>query len=93
MTNLPQLVRRAPTIFYVAAISVFVASVALNHLELATTMEFADGRDPIVRMARLRAIYQGGLDAVYLAANGVIAHILLAIWENGRAGLDLGAAA
>jgi hypothetical protein len=85
MTVLPPLIRRVPTILYVAAALFFIASILLNHFELESTMEFARSHDPIVRSARLRAIYQGGLDAAFLAANGVIVHVLLAIWHNGLA--------
>jgi hypothetical protein len=46
-------------------------------------MEYANGADPMVRLSRLRALYQGGLESLYLAANGVLAQILLAIWGGG----------
>ena len=91
MTALPRLVHRAPQMFYAAAVLFFIASVALNHFELKSTMEYVETGNPAVRIARLRSIYQGALEATYLAGNGVLAHILLAIWRNGR--IDTGAGA
>jgi hypothetical protein len=83
MTRLPRLVQRAPALFYGAAVLFFLGSVLLNHLELQATMEFVNGSNPVVRLARLRALYQGALESLYIAANGVLAHILLAIWRDG----------
>lgn len=83
MSGLPRIIQRAPALFYGAAVLFFVASVLLNHLELQATMEFVNGSNPVVRLARLRAVYQGALEAVYIAANGVLAQILLAIWSAG----------
>lgn len=83
MTVLPPIIQRAPALFYGAAVFFFLASVLLNHLELQTTMEFVNGSNPAVRLARLRAVYQGALEALYIAANGVLAQILLAIWRSG----------
>lgn len=83
MSGLPRIVQRAPVLFYGAAVLFFLASMLLNHLELQTTMEFVNGSNPIVRLARLRALYQGALESLYIAANGVLAQILLAIWSGG----------
>ncbi len=83
MSGLPGIVQRAPALFYGAAVLFFVASVALNYLELQVSMEYVNGSNPIVRIARLRALYQGALESLYIAANGVLAQILLAIWRDG----------
>jgi hypothetical protein len=90
MSGLPRIVQRAPALFYGAAVLFFLASVGLNYLELQTTMEYVNGSDPIVRLSRLRAMYQGALEALYIAANGVLAQILLAIWSDGRIRSELG---
>jgi hypothetical protein len=84
VSTLPRIILRAPVIFYGAAVLFFLASVALNYLELGTTMEYVNGSDPMVRLSRIRALYQGSLEALYIAANGVLAQILLAIWDGGR---------
>ena len=84
MSGLPRIVQRAPALFYGAAVLFFLASVGLNYLELESTMEFVNGSNPMVRIARLRALYQGALESLYIAANGILAQILLAIWSSGR---------
>jgi hypothetical protein len=83
MTGLPMIVQRAPALFYGAAVIFFLASMGLNYLELEATMEFVNGSNPAVRLARMRALYQGALEALYIAGNGVLAQILLAIWSGG----------
>jgi hypothetical protein len=84
MTVLPPLLVRIPVIFYVAALLFGVASFGLTLLELESTRQFAPSHDPVVRLTLLRGLYQALLEASYLAANGVLAHILLAIWADGR---------
>ena len=90
MTGLPSLVQRAPSLFYGAALIFFVSAVVLNQMELNSTMAYADPGNPMVMLARLRGLYQAALESVYLAANGVIAHILIAIWRDRRAPRDGG---
>ncbi|HEX8217167.1 MAG TPA: hypothetical protein VF577_06860 [Allosphingosinicella sp.] len=86
MTDLPRLVQRAPTLFYGAAVLYFVASVVLTHLQLENAFQGGEpGRtDGYTRLALLSAWLQAAEGALYLAANGVIAQILLAIWRDGR---------
>ena len=83
MKGLPPIIRRAPAIFYGLAILFFVASFVLTVSEIDLTMGYADADNPMVRQSKLRGLYQATLEAVYIAANGVIAQILIAIWENG----------
>jgi hypothetical protein len=84
MTDLPRLVQRAPILFYAAAAFFFVASFLINMAEANSIPTSYDGTvRPLVFQAFTRAIYQAALEACYLAANGVIAHILLAIWSDG----------
>ena len=83
MKTLPPLVHRAPAILYGLAILFFVASFVLSIIDVNLTTGTAQAYDPIVRQAKLRGLYQAALEAVYIAANGVIAQILIAIWENG----------
>lgn len=86
MTDLPILVRRAPRIFYVAAVLVFIFSMALTLHEISATMGYANagGTNPAVRAMVLRALLQSALEALYLVGTGVLVHILLAIWSGGR---------
>jgi hypothetical protein len=88
MTGLPRLVQRAPLFFYVAAILYFAGSVVLTHLQLANALEAAGGSagamDSYSRLALFGAWLQAFETSLYLVGNGVVAHILLAIWRNTR---------
>jgi hypothetical protein len=81
--GLPPILRRAPTIFYGLAVLFFVASFVLSVIDVNMTMSGADTYDPVVRQAKLRGLYQAALEAGYMVANGVIAQILIAIWDRG----------
>ena len=83
MNDLPPMVQRAPAILYGLAVLFFLASLALGIIDVNLTTGYAESGNPVVRQAMLRTIYQSALEAVYIAANGVIAHILIAIWRNG----------
>ena len=83
MSDLPLIVQRAPRILYGLAILFFLASLALGISDINITAGYAEPGNPVVRQAMLRAIYQSALEAVYIAANGVIVQILIAIWRNG----------
>jgi hypothetical protein len=85
MTGLPSLVQRAPGILYGLAVLFFLASLGLALIEINNTATHVEPGNPIVRQAVLRAVYQAALEAAYLAANGVVVHVLLAIWRNGAA--------
>ena len=86
MSELPRLVQRAPAFFYGAAVLYFVGYLVLTHLQ----SEQAGGVwDSFTKLALLSAWLQAFEGAVYLIANGVVVHVLLAIWRNGR-GADAG---
>jgi hypothetical protein len=86
MTDLPKLVQRAPTFLYAAAGIFFFASLLLSlHEASGIPTNYDSTVRPLVLSALARAVYQAALEAVYLAANGVIVHILLAIWREGSA--------
>jgi hypothetical protein len=88
MKDLPRLVQRAPLFFYGAAILYLAGSLVLTHLQLANALETAGGSagamDSYSRLALFNGWLQALESALYIAANGVIAHILLAIWRNTR---------
>ena len=81
MIALPHTLHRAPTLFYGAAIIMFVWSMTMTYYETVTLKDpYNYGADAIVRLTLLKGLYQSTLEAIYLAANGAIIHVLLAIW-------------
>ena len=87
MSDLPRVVERAPAFFYAGAILFFVASVVLLHLQLANTMgaqRLDPSLDSFTRVTVLSGWLQAAEGAIYIAANGVVIRVLLAIWSNGR---------
>jgi hypothetical protein len=80
MTELPRALHRAPRLIYAAAIAVFIFSVALGWSELSATHPYGEPENPVQRLLLMRILYQAGLDSIYLAATGVLAHLLLAIY-------------
>jgi hypothetical protein len=80
VTSLPNFVLRAPWIFYAAATALFVYSFALGHYELWVQYRFAGMEEAPLRVARFRIFQTALTEFIYAASNGVLAHILLAIW-------------
>ncbi len=85
MTGLPRIIQRTPFIFYGLAILFFVASWLLTLNEINVTMGYGEPTNPAITHAKLRGLYEAAREAIYIAANGVLAHILVAIWRNGAA--------
>ena len=89
MRDLPRVVQRAPSIFYGVAALYFIATVVLTHLQLQDALGSGTTSSPIsasyVRMAIVSAWLQAAGSAIHIVAYGVLSHILLAIWRNGRA--------
>ena len=84
MTTLPRLVQRAPQIFYGAAVIFFIFSVLLTHLQLGQLARMSAGSGIHDQLVFLSAYFQAAQTALFIAADGVIVHVLLAIWRNGR---------
>jgi hypothetical protein len=82
MTELPRFLQRAPHILYVTAAIVFIIAFALNVIEMKQTAAYSVPEDPLVTIAKLRIIYSASLDAIFVAANGLMIHVLLAIWDR-----------
>jgi hypothetical protein len=84
MRDLPKPVQRAPQFFYAAAILFFVASVVLTHLQLGNAVQGLDPgtADSMTRLTLLASWLQAAEGSIYLAAYGVLSHILLAIWRD-----------
>ena len=86
MSSLPPVVQKAPYLFYGAAVLFFFVAMALHFREMnAVPTSYDETMRPLIFTALARGFYQAALEALYLAANGVLAHILLAIWQDGRA--------
>lgn len=81
MSSLPPLLLRAPSFFYAGAVIFFVGSVVLSTFELNNMMGYVERDNPMFRLGLLRAVLQAAEGAVYMAANGVLAHLLIAIWK------------
>jgi hypothetical protein len=90
MRGLPNLVQRAPTFFYVAAIAYFIASVVLVHVQLDNAPDGSGSINSIHHLVILGAWLQAAQGALYFVAYGVVAHILLAIWRQGQRPSDHG---
>lgn len=84
MRDLPLLVLRMPRILYAAAILFFLWSFGLTLFEINATMGYVEPGNPVARLSMLRGLFQATLEAVYVAVNGVLVHILIAIWRNTR---------
>lgn len=81
MTALPHMLRRAPTLFYGAAIIMFGWSMTMTYYETGSVSDpYGLAETHVVRLTLLKGLYQSVLEAAYLAANGAIVHVLLAIW-------------
>ena len=84
MSELPPIIFRVPRLFYIAAALFFAWSFWLTHMEIGMTTGTLGRGDPVVTLGYLRGLYQAALEAVYIAANGVIVQVLLAIWAAKR---------
>jgi len=94
VSDIPQLVRRAPLIFYLAGAIYFVVALGLLSLQLGTMTAALDGAPPAageafaanvrgtVRLAMIAGLLQAAYGALLLAGVGVISRILLAIWSS-----------
>jgi hypothetical protein len=85
MSHLPPLVMKTPRLLYFAAAIFFLWSFGLTIGEINISGGYAMHEGPVLRLALLRGLYEAALEAAYIAANGVIVHVLLAIWARGRA--------
>jgi len=81
--QLPNLMRRAPKIFYVLAFLFAAFSFALSYWEIVAHQNaFATELDDISRVAVFKALYQALLEAVYIVASGALIHIAILIWDK-----------
>ena len=86
MKPLPQLVVRAPSIFYGLGVLVFFLSFSSTLYEIyGGSFQYASPGDPLVRAALWRGFTSSFTESIYLAANGVLFHILLAFWDRYNA--------
>ncbi len=81
MIAVPPTLCRAPTLFYGAAIIMFGWSMTMVYYEaVSLTAPYDSAGEHALRLTLLKGLYQSVLEGLYLAANGAIVHVLLAIW-------------
>ncbi|WP_422343940.1 hypothetical protein [Parasphingorhabdus sp.] len=91
MNQLPDLLVRAPKVFYILAVLVFFATFWMTYYEVKSAqMPFGPEDSPVVRAALLRAILQGCLDSIWIAANGILFDFLIRFWNRHAPSSDLG---
>jgi len=91
MKQLPDLLVRAPKIFYALAVIVFFATFWMSYYEIkAVQMPYAPEDDLIVRATLLRAILQGFSEAIWIVANGILFDFLVRFWNRHAASSELG---
>ncbi|HWJ71624.1 MAG TPA: hypothetical protein VNX29_00505 [Kaistia sp.] len=85
MRALPDIIWRAPRLFYTVAILAFGVSLILGFVEMGSQLGAVDTSIPemqaIIWAARGRTVYGALYDAAIFAAIGVVCHILLAIYQ------------
>ena len=82
--SLHKLVRLAPTFFYVIGgaslfFGILLPLVELNRYGFSTDLPAQEG---LVRSIVFKHIVKQVVDASYILANGVIIHVLIAIWDQ-----------
>ena len=83
MTELPDLMRRAPKIFYVLSFLFAAASFGLGYWELTVyTSPYANPGDPTVRLALVKALFQALQEALYIIGTGAFIDIAIRIWDK-----------
>ena len=91
MKQLPDLLVRAPKIFYALAVIVFFATFWMSYYEVKVVqMPYSPEDNPIVRAALLRAVLQGFSEAIWIAANGILFDFLVRFWNRHAASSELG---
>jgi len=87
MMDLPKYLRRMPSVFYALAVIVFIASFSLAYYETFAAGSFGSSEyysfaNPAIRGAILRALFAASIDAIWIAANGILFHFLLSFWDR-----------
>ncbi len=83
MTQLPDLLRRAPKIFYVLSLIFAAASFGLGYWEITVyTSPYANPGDPTVRLALVKALFQALQEALYIVGTGALIDIAIRIWDK-----------
>jgi hypothetical protein len=83
MSNLPDMLRRTPFVFYGLAAVFFVWSLANAWLLISQMGQYADPTmEGAFTAQKSAALFQAALEASYLVANGAMLQILIAIFDN-----------
>ena len=86
MRALPKILRYAPGAFYVAALVVWIFTVWSNWTLMNSGQEFPN-LDPdraalAASIIKSEPFVRGFIEAAYMAANGAILHLLIAIFDR-----------
>ena len=86
MSTLPKVLRLAPRVFYAAAVVVWVFTVWSNWQLIESSQQFPginpDRAEQLADIVVSEVFVRGFIDAVYMAANGVMVHVLIAIHDR-----------
>lgn len=83
MTQLPDLLRRAPKIFYVFSFLFAAASFGLGYWEIRGVYgPYSEPANSAVRIAVFRQLYQALLEALYIVGTGALIDIAIRIWDK-----------
>ncbi|MGB5485322.1 hypothetical protein [Parasphingorhabdus sp.] len=91
MNQLPDLLVRAPKIFYALAVIVFFATFWMSFYEVKVAqMPYGPEYSPMIRAALLRAVLQGFSEAIWIGANGILFDFLVRFWNRHAASRESG---
>ena len=83
MTQLPQLLRRMPYIFYGIAVLLFAWNLGNQWVNITTMMGFTDPTmQGVEAYQKSLALYSAFTDSIYMLANGTFLHVLIAIYDK-----------
>jgi hypothetical protein len=92
MSTLPPVLRSVPKILYAAAVLHWIYDIATNLSLITSVQEIADGDSDktalIAIIIKSSPFIAGFLDAAFMAANGVIIHILIAIHDKMKGAME-----
>jgi hypothetical protein len=85
MSGLPDLVRRLPLVFYIAAAVMFVWALGNAYVELGMLGDsagFDESVGAIGGLSKSKSLEYAVREALYMVANGGIIHVLIAIHDK-----------
>ena len=85
MSGIPDLVRRLPLVFYIAAAGLFVWQLGNAYVEmgmLAGDAGFDEQVGAMSGLAKSRALQYAVQESLYMVANGAVLQVLIAIYDR-----------